>query len=51
MDPDRITRVSRFLSFVLRHRPEAIDLTIDDAGWLTEQVPPEYLVFPERALK
>jgi putative RNA 2'-phosphotransferase len=28
------TSLSRFLSFVLRHRPEAIGLVLDDAGWV-----------------
>lgn len=27
------TRVSKFLSYVLRHEPEAIGLEVDDAGW------------------
>lgn len=29
----RLTRVSRFLSLVLRHRPDQIDLELDEAGW------------------
>jgi putative RNA 2'-phosphotransferase len=29
----RLVRVSKFLSFVLRHRPEAIGLALDQAGW------------------
>ena len=28
------TRISRFLSFVLRHAPQSIGLTLDDAGWV-----------------
>lgn len=32
--PDSITRTSKFLSFVLRHKPEAIGLTLDDTGWV-----------------
>jgi putative RNA 2'-phosphotransferase len=28
------TRVSKFLSFVLRHRPDSIGLELDDAGWV-----------------
>ena len=28
------TRVSKFLSFVLRHHPDAIGLELDDAGWV-----------------
>lgn len=27
------TKVSKFLSYVLRHKPEAINLTLDDKGW------------------
>ncbi len=29
----RLVRTSRFLSLVLRHRPEAIGLELDEAGW------------------
>jgi putative RNA 2'-phosphotransferase len=28
-----LVRVSKFLSFVLRHQPEAIDLELDSGGW------------------
>jgi len=28
-----LTRVSRFLSFILRHHPEAIDISLDAHGW------------------
>lgn len=28
-----LTKISKFLSFVLRHNPDAIGLTLDDAGW------------------
>lgn len=28
-----LIRVSKFLSFVLRHQPEAIDLELDSGGW------------------
>ncbi len=31
--PDELTRTSKFLSFVLRHKPEAIGLTLDANGW------------------
>jgi putative RNA 2'-phosphotransferase len=34
MDADRAKRLSKFLSFVLRHRPDAIGLTLDGAGWV-----------------
>jgi len=27
------TKTSKFLSFVLRHNPGAIGLTLDSAGW------------------
>jgi putative RNA 2'-phosphotransferase len=30
---DRTTKISKFLSLVLRHRPEKIGLTLNDAGW------------------
>lgn len=26
--------ISKFLSYVLRHKPEVIDITLDDAGWV-----------------
>ena len=29
----RLAEVSKFLSFVLRHRPEEIGVTVDGAGW------------------
>jgi putative RNA 2'-phosphotransferase len=33
MDKPRQTRISKFLSLVLRHQPEKIGLGLDDAGW------------------
>jgi putative RNA 2'-phosphotransferase len=33
MDPDTLTGLSKFLSFVLRHRPESIELDLDPGGW------------------
>lgn len=33
MERAEITRHSKFLSFVLRHHPESIGLTLDDQGW------------------
>lgn len=30
----RLHRLSRYLSFVLRHRPDAIGVTLDAAGWV-----------------
>jgi putative RNA 2'-phosphotransferase len=29
-----VVRISKRLSFVLRHRPDSIGLTLDDAGWV-----------------
>jgi putative RNA 2'-phosphotransferase len=29
-----VVRVSKRLSFVLRHRPDSLGLTLDDAGWV-----------------
>ncbi|WP_099075322.1 RNA 2'-phosphotransferase [Proteus alimentorum] len=26
-------QISRFLSYILRHAPESIGLTLDDQGW------------------
>lgn len=34
MEPG-LTKTSKFLSLVLRHRPERIGLTLDDEGWAT----------------
>jgi putative RNA 2'-phosphotransferase len=31
--PKRDVQISKFLSLVLRHRPEKIGLTLDEAGW------------------
>lgn len=31
--PDRTVKISKFLSRVLRHKPETIGLTLDSAGW------------------
>ena len=33
MDKNNLTKLSRFLSFVLRHRPEEIGLSLDENGW------------------
>lgn len=30
----QIARLSKFLSFVLRHRPESIGITMDPQGWV-----------------
>jgi putative RNA 2'-phosphotransferase len=31
--PAQLTQASKFLSFVLRHQPEAIGITLDSEGW------------------
>ncbi|MBE7549825.1 MAG: RNA 2'-phosphotransferase [Anaerolineales bacterium] len=33
--PDRTVKISKFLSLVLRHKPETIGLTLDPAGWVS----------------
>lgn len=35
MPKDKLTRTSKFLSLVLRHRPELIGITLDSAGWVS----------------
>lgn len=35
MSPEQTTRTSKFLSLVLRHRPEEAQITLDPAGWTT----------------
>lgn len=30
----RLTKISKYLSFVLRHSPEAIEMKLDPDGWL-----------------
>ncbi|GIJ36597.1 RNA 2'-phosphotransferase [Micromonospora sediminimaris] len=35
---DRLTSASRFLAYVLRHRPEAVDITLDEGGWVDVKV-------------
>ena len=34
MENGRRVRLSKFLSFVLRHQPEAVGLSLDAAGWV-----------------
>jgi putative RNA 2'-phosphotransferase len=34
VDPRRAERISKFLSLVLRHKPERIGIELDDAGWV-----------------
>ncbi len=33
MNPKQATKISKFLSLVLRHQPESIGITLDEAGW------------------
>lgn len=33
MEAKQLTKVSKYLSFVLRHNPQAIDLKLDTQGW------------------
>lgn len=33
MDEKRKTKISKFLSLILRHAPETIDLNLDESGW------------------
>jgi len=32
---DRLVKISKFLSLVLRHKPEEIGITLDSAGWVS----------------
>src|SRR6185437_10562631 len=34
MNPQQATRISKFLSLVLRHEPGKIGITLDPAGWV-----------------
>jgi putative RNA 2'-phosphotransferase len=34
VSPERVVRVSKYLSRHLRHRPDAIGLTLDEGGWV-----------------
>ena len=33
MNPEQIVRASKFLSLILRHKPETIGVTLDPEGW------------------
>ncbi len=35
MTPKQATRTSKFLSLVLRHKPETIGVTLDEQGWVS----------------
>ncbi|MEM8681119.1 MAG: RNA 2'-phosphotransferase [Planctomycetota bacterium] len=34
MNPQKLKRISKRLSYVLRHRPDSVQLTLGDAGWV-----------------
>jgi putative RNA 2'-phosphotransferase len=34
MNSQRMTKISKFLSLVLRHEPQKIGITLDEAGWV-----------------
>jgi putative RNA 2'-phosphotransferase len=34
MSPERTNKISKFLSLVLRHKPEEIGITLDEHGWV-----------------
>ncbi|MCL2732807.1 MAG: RNA 2'-phosphotransferase, partial [Actinomycetia bacterium] len=38
MDEKATVRISRFLSMVLRHRPETVGITLDEGGWVDVDV-------------
>lgn len=38
MDPNKLKRASKFLSLVLRHKPETISLSLDRNGWATTAI-------------
>lgn len=38
--PEKIIKTSKFLSYILRHKPETIDITLDQQGWVNI----EYLI-------
>ena len=40
---DRKNSTSRFISLILRHKPDAVGITLDEHGWLTKEVPAKYL--------
>lgn len=37
MNTKQLTKHSKFLSYILRHNPKAIDLNLDDQGWAVVQ--------------
>jgi len=38
MTPKETTRISKFLSLILRHKPETIDITLDKEGWVETEL-------------
>jgi putative RNA 2'-phosphotransferase len=38
MTPKELTKASKFLSLVLRHKPEEIGIVLDSAGWTDVKV-------------
>src|SRR5690348_7073910 len=34
MTADQTRRISKFLSLILRHEPEKVGITLDEAGWV-----------------
>ena len=38
MKPSRIIKISKYLSYHLRHHPEKIRLTVDIGGWVVVDV-------------
>ena len=36
-------KMSKFLSYHLRHHPEKIGIELDEGGWLVDAVPPRYM--------
>ena len=38
MTPARTTHISKFLSLVLRHKPDEVGITLDEAGWVDVDV-------------
>lgn len=56
MDASRKTKISRFLSYVLRHKPDEIGLVLDPDGWadvddLIARVKDRYADFDEALLR
>lgn len=34
LSPEKLVKISRFLSYILRHHPESIGLSLDENGWV-----------------